>query len=84
MHKSKLCYSVIMTTPTLLPCPFCGVIPTVRSNRDTHTLEGAHTDACFFDAEEDMGRWPATDEALQDLADRWNSRASQAQGNTPA
>lgn len=75
MRKRKPWYPVVMTTPVLHPCPFCGVTPTIRSNRDTHTLEGAHTEACFFDPEDDMGTWPATDEALEDLVTRWNSRA---------
>lgn len=63
-----------MTISALLPCPFCGVVPTIRSNRDTHKLQANHTSACFFDAEEDMGWWPATDECLEDIVNRWNRR----------
>lgn len=65
----------------LLPCPFCGGVARIDSNRDWHRLYAAHSDNCVFDADEPAMMIPATEEDRAQMVDDWNRRSSPA---TPA
>ena len=58
----------------LKPCPFCGGIVHIESNRDTHKLVGDHTDDCFFD-DDTMMEGPAIDSAKHQMIQFWNKRS---------
>lgn len=57
----------------LLPCPFWGAKPYIKSNRDTHKLQADHEADCFFDGEE-MCEVPATDDYKAWMVSVWNKR----------
>lgn len=57
----------------LKPCPFCGVVPKIRSNRDWHKLDIDHQEHCILDGRD--FEFPADDEALQYMIEIWNTRS---------
>lgn len=57
----------------LLPCPFCGRSPEVKSRKSDHTATGEfHTIACFCDGYCTKA-WQDGETAEQ-AAERWNTR----------
>lgn len=60
----------------LLPCPFCGGVARIESNRDWHRIYAAHDDECVFDADEHVLMYPAQPGHLIQIAEDWNRRAT--------
>jgi hypothetical protein len=65
----------------LLPCPFCGAQPTIRTNRDWHHLQADHDDGCPMG--ERVVSFPATDDDRVALVQTWNRRVRPAPPSAP-
>jgi hypothetical protein len=66
---------------TLKPCPWCAVVPVIRSNRDWHRLEADHGSFCMI-ADVDMAV-PATDDQREALVEDWNKTPRQTPQDRP-
>jgi len=58
----------------LKPCPFCGGVMRIESNRDWHKLMGDHDDRCLYEPFQVVSQYPANDTNLAYMTVEWNRR----------